>query len=95
MQFRKIEDLDVTTKLFRLSPGMKYVTSSTPGGSMETQSLENAIVCECEIAGIPRTVIHAAVKTDDGWAYGGSGSRIVDGISNAEQALGLQGYTAA
>lgn len=95
MKFRKIGDLDANTKLFRLSPGMRYVTASSPGRDLETQAHENAVVCITETHGVPRVVIHAAIKTDDGWAYAGSGCRIVDGAMNAEQALELQGYSAA
>lgn len=95
MKFRRIADFDVNTTLFRLSPGMRCVTASSPGRAIETQSHENAVVCVTEAHGVPRVVIHAAIKTDDGWAYAGSGCRIVDGATTAEQALELQGYTAA
>lgn len=96
MQFRKIEDLDAKTTLFRLSPGLKYVTSAGPGQPYETETHENAVVCVTESEGVPRTVIHAAIKADDGsWGYGAHGCRILDGVSSAAHALELQGYSAA
>ena len=93
---------DITGRFYTLSHPMVF---TDPGkgpedlrvhmGFLDPVYTESATVYVCSVKGlIPRVVIHAAraLQGSDGLAYGGFGVRLVEGISNPEMALMLQGY---
>lgn len=90
---------DTSGQFFTLSHPMLFVEPDhnavpTPGSVDKRTFFETTDVYVCCVRDvIPRVLIHACKKLqgDDGLAYP-FGTRTVEGISNADMALMLQGY---